>query len=95
MELSQGQGFVFPLKTRRIQGQVGTDRLTFPGTQLTNMIRIVIVAIDGVFMAGFSEIKLIGCKDTVQIQDDDNAPYIEVMNNDSYNVLVEIYYFKF
>ena len=35
------------------------------------MIRIVVVSIDGAFMGGFSDIKVIGCMDT-------NAPLIEV-----------------
>ena len=71
VELSEGQGFVFPLKTRRSQGTTGIDRLIFPKTQLTNIVRIVVVSIDGVFMAGFSEVQLIGCNDT-------KGPYIKV-----------------
>ena len=69
MELSQGQAFVFPLSQG--VGPVRTDLLIFPHTQLTNMIRIVVVSIDGAFMGGFSDIKVIGCMDT-------NAPLIEV-----------------
>ena len=78
MELSEGQGFVFPLKSRRQQGTIGTDRLIFPKTQLTNMMRIVIVAIDGVFMAGFSEVQVIGCEKTVHVSTDDNQDIIQV-----------------
>ena len=78
MELSEGQGFVFPLKSRRQQGTIGTDRLIFPKTQLTNMMRIVIVAIDGVFMAGFSEVQVIGCTDTIHVSTDDNQDIIQV-----------------
>ena len=78
MELSEGQGFVFPLKSRRQQGTIGTDSLIFPKTQLTNMMRIVIVAIDGVFMAGFSEVQVIGCKDTIHVSTDDNQDMIQV-----------------
>ena len=78
VELSEGQGFVFPLKSRRQQGTIGTDRLIFPKTQLTNMMRIVIVAIDGVFMAGFSEVQVIGCKDTIHVSIDDNQDIIQV-----------------
>ena len=69
VELSQGQAFVFPLSQG--VGPVRTDLLIFPHTQLTNMIRIVVVSIDGAFMGGFSDIKVIGCMDT-------NAPLIEV-----------------
>ena len=69
VELSQGQAFVFPLS--RGEGPVRTDRLIFPQTQLTNMIRIVVVSIDGAFMGGFSDVQIIGCMDT-------NAPLIEV-----------------
>ena len=69
VELSQGQAFVFPLSQGI--GPVRTDLLIFPHTQLTNMIRIVVVSIDGAFMGGFSDIKVIGCMET-------NAPLIQV-----------------
>ena len=69
VELSQGQAFVFPLS--RAEGPVRTDRLIFPQTQLTNMIRIVVISIDGAFMGGFSDVQIIGCMDT-------NAPLIKV-----------------
>ena len=62
VELSEGQGFVFPLSQG--PGQVRTDRLIFPHTQLTNMIRIKVISIDGAFMGGFSDIKVIGCRNT-------------------------------
>ena len=42
------------------------------------MMRIVIVAIDGVFMAGFSEVQVIGCKDTIHVSTDDNQDMIQV-----------------
>ena len=47
-------------------------------TTMLEMMRIVIVAIDGVFMAGFSEVQVIGCTDTIHVSTDDNQDIIQV-----------------
>ena len=61
VELSEGQKYIFSLRTRRRHGSVGIDRITFPKTERTNMVRIVTIGIDGVMMGALSEIKLLGC----------------------------------
>ena len=61
VELSEGRKYAFSLTARRRQQTVGIEEIVLPKTERTDMVRIVVIGIDGVMMGAFSEIKLFGC----------------------------------